>query len=44
MSEHRLAIDYGTSNTVAVMRRPDSSVRPLLPPATGGEIYAALSR
>src|SRR5690242_7906546 len=30
MSYHRLAVDYGTSNTVAVVRRPDGAVRPLL--------------
>jgi len=30
MSDHRLAVDYGTSNTVAVLRRADGSVRPLL--------------
>src|SRR2546421_9580235 len=30
MVPHRLALDYGTSNTVAVIRRPDGAVRPLL--------------
>jgi len=30
VSSHRLAIDYGTSNTVAVLQRPDGSARPLL--------------
>ena len=27
---HRLAVDYGTSNTVAVLQRPDGTARPLL--------------
>src|SRR5438874_4569243 len=30
VSDFMLAVDYGTVNTVAVLRRPDGQVRPLL--------------
>ncbi|MFF5233245.1 hypothetical protein [Dactylosporangium sp. NPDC000521] len=33
MSLFALAVDYGTSNTVAILRWPDGKTRPLLPSA-----------